>query len=102
MSHRDEDDDDDNEDDAEFDATFQLSESDLALFKRLAAELRRLIGIAEPKTIRSAAAAILALERLPLPTPGVQVRVGYQTPNRNGNFGWVDIALSEIEIEGTV
>jgi hypothetical protein len=92
----------DEDDIADTDATFRLSDADLAIFKRLAAELRPQLTKVEPRIIRSAAPAILALERLPRPTAGVQVRFGYQTPNRDGNYGWADISLSENDIEGTV
>lgn len=92
----------DEDDVADADAPFRLSDADFAVFKRLAAELRRQLAKAEPNLIRSAALAILALERLPRPTAAVQVRIGYQTPNRDGNWGWADISLSESDIEGTV
>lgn len=92
----------DEDDVADADGTFHLSDADLAILKRLATELRDQLAKSEPKFIRSAAPAILALERLPHPTAGVQVRFAYKTPNLDGNFGWVDISLSGNDIEGTI
>ncbi len=90
------------EDVADADATFRLSDVDLAILRRLATLLRGRLARSEPRFIRSAALAILALERLPHPTAGVQVRFGYKTPNYDGNYGWVDISLSENDVSGTV
>lgn len=90
------------EDTVDAERSFRLSSSDLAIFKRLASNLRNKLVKAEPSFIRSAAPAILALERLPRPTGGVQVRFGCKTPNQRGNYGWADISLSEDDIKGTV
>ena len=45
--------------------------------------------------MRSAAAVLLALERLPYATPGVDVRFSFSTPNLDGNYAWADIEILE-------
>jgi hypothetical protein len=45
--------------------------------------------------------AIFVLERLPKPTPGAQIDVGYRTPSSNGNYGWADLVISEDEIRAS-
>jgi hypothetical protein len=40
-----------------------------------------------PDDLRSAASVLLALERLPATTPGVQVTFGFAQPNTDGNYG---------------
>src|SRR5690606_2763053 len=75
---------------------------DLDVIEHLAARLRGQLATAKPSFIRSVAPIIFALERLPRPTVGLQVRFGYQTPRCDGNYAWADILLSEHYIEGTV
>lgn len=65
---------------------FPLSEQDLKILAKLAANLRSSLAKADAQFIRSAASAILVIERLPKPTPGAQVDVGYRTPNTSGNM----------------
>lgn len=48
-----------------------------------------------PGHVRSAASVLLALERLPATTSGIQVTFGFIQRNTDGNYGWVDIAISE-------
>jgi len=79
------------------DNQFRLSRDELATLKRFALELRSRLVNADVRFIRSAAPAILAIERLPKPTPGVRVTFGYRTPRIDGNYGWADIVLSEEE-----
>lgn len=45
--------------------------------------------------LRSAAAVIFALERLPHTTPGVDASFSFAQPDRDGNFGWADGEISE-------
>ena len=52
----------DEEDAADAETSFRLSNADLAIFKRLAANLRSQLVKAEPSFIRSAAPAILAVD----------------------------------------
>jgi hypothetical protein len=92
-----EDDVNDDEDDADADRFF-LSEQELKLLKGFAADLRAMLVQADPQFIRSAASAILAIERLPQPTPGAHIDVGYRTPNSNGNYGWADLVITEDEV----
>lgn len=93
---------DDEEEQETDEARLPLSKGHLDILKRLAADLRGSLKNREPAFIRSAAPAILALKRLPLTTGAVQVRVGYSTPNRGGNYGWADIGLSESELEASI
>jgi hypothetical protein len=41
---------------------------------------------------------LLALERLPATTPGVQVTFGFAQRNIDGNYGWADISISVDEL----
>ena len=50
-----------------------------------------------PNDLRSAAAVLLALERLPYATPGVDERLSFSTPNLDGNYAWADIQIFEEE-----
>src|SRR5262245_23172150 len=88
------------EDDRDADR-FPLSEQELKLLRDFATELRGMLAKAEPQLIRAAASAIFALERLPKPTPGAQIDVGYRTRNSNGNYGWADLVISEDEIRAS-
>ena len=45
--------------------------------------------------LRSAATVILALERLPHTTPGVDASFSFTQPNQDGNYGWADGEISE-------
>jgi hypothetical protein len=81
---------------------FALSEKELKLLARFAADLRRSLEHGDPQFIRSAATAIFVIERLPKPTPGAQVDVGYRTSNSGGNYGWTDLVISEEEIRASV
>jgi hypothetical protein len=48
-----------------------------------------------PRELRSAAIALLALERLPFVTPGVDVSFGFQEVRNGGNYAWADLRISE-------
>ena len=50
-----------------------------------------------PRVMRSASALILALGRMPSATPGVDLRIGFKTANRDGNWSWADVEISECE-----
>lgn len=91
----------DNDDDPAPDR-FPLSEKELELLVGFAAGLRRSLEQADPQFIRSAATAIFVIERLPKPTPGARVDVGYRTSNCGGTFGWTDLVISEEEIRASV
>jgi hypothetical protein len=51
-----------------------------------------------PAQLRSAAPLLLALERLPDTTPGVDVSLSLSQPNTDGNYGWAKIDISEHEL----
>ena len=57
--------------------------------------IRPHISRLSPRALRSAATVLLALERLPIVTPGVLVRLSFSTPDRDGNYGWADIEIGE-------
>lgn len=48
-----------------------------------------------PRELKSAASTLLALERMPLVTPGIDVTFGFQEPRNDGNYAWADIAVSQ-------
>jgi hypothetical protein len=48
-----------------------------------------------PEHLRAAASVLLALERLPATTPGINVTFDFLQPNTDGNNGWADIRISE-------
>jgi hypothetical protein len=48
-----------------------------------------------PRELRSAASVLLALERLPFVTPGIDVSFGFQEPRNGGNYAWADLRISE-------
>ena len=47
-----------------------------------------------PRVMRSASVLLLALRRMPLATPGIDLCLGFATPNRDGNWSWVDVEIS--------
>ena len=50
-----------------------------------------------PRVMRSASALILALGRMPLATPGLDLRIGFRTADRDGNWSWADVEISEFD-----
>ena len=48
-----------------------------------------------PPEIRSAAVTLLALERLPLVAPEINISFGFCQQNIDGNYKWADIKFSE-------
>jgi hypothetical protein len=90
---------DDFEDDSESPvARFPLSRDEISQLRRLSKYLRNQLQRMTPKDLRGAAAVILALERLPATTPGVQITFSFIQPNIDGNYGWADISISETEL----
>jgi hypothetical protein len=85
-------------DEDEADTKFPLSAKERKILRDFASKLRGSLAEAEPHFIRSAATGIFVIERLPKPTPGAQVELGYRTPNSGGNYGWADLVISEDEI----
>jgi hypothetical protein len=96
--HRIEDEDGSEHADESSSALFPLSNRDLEILRELCCELRRELPRRDACFIRSAACAILAIERLPRPTPGVLVELGYRTGTSPGNWGWADITISDEEV----
>lgn len=47
----------------------------------------------DPHHLRAAAVTLLALERLPRTTPGVNVVFGFRTPMERGSWAWADISI---------
>lgn len=94
---------DEDDDDEDLDPdVFTLSGEALRVLKGLELPIRDRLYRADPQLLRHAAAAILALRRLPRVTPGVSVRVGWQTPAFDGSYQWADVVISEEEIAATV
>ena len=60
--------------------------------------VRKQLPAMSPGHIRSAAGVLLALERLPAMTAGIQITFGFVQHNTNGNYGWADISISESEL----
>jgi hypothetical protein len=52
-----------------------------------------------PAQLRSAAALLLVLERLPFTSPGVNVSLAFNQPNTDGNYGWAKISINETELQ---
>jgi hypothetical protein len=78
------------------DQKFPFEESDLDLVKgRIAQLFRSKLCKMTPAELRAAAALLLGIDRLPAPTPGLDLAFTISQPNTDGNYGWVDIAVSE-------
>ena len=86
--------DDDDLDNSDNDGRFPLSITDKPKIERVIQVVRSHLPSMSPGDLRAAAIVLLALERLPAPTPGVRVTFGFQ-PNTGGNFGRADIEISE-------
>ena len=77
---------------------FPLNDDDLFKIGQVIELIRSHLPDMRPSDVRAAASVLLALERLPDITPGVQITFGFTQPNTDGNFGWVDIEISEDEL----
>jgi hypothetical protein len=77
---------------------FPLSVDDILQMKKIITFMREQLTTMSPAHVRSAASVLLALERLPVVTPGIQVTFGFVQRNTDGNYGWADIAISEDEL----
>ena len=49
--------------------------------------------------LRPAATVLLALERLPLASPGLRIPFGFLTPDTDGNHAWADLEIREQEFQ---
>ena len=90
-------DDDVDDDDNDNEGRFPLSITDKPKIERVIHLVRSHLPSMSPDDLRAAASVLLALERLPATTPGVQITFGFAQPNTSGNFGWADIEISENE-----
>lgn len=81
------------------DNQFSLDGSDPHLIKDdIARMFRSQLWKLEPHKLCCVSVLLLAIERLPLTTPNVDVRILFSQPNRDGNYGWADISISEEEL----
>lgn len=78
---------------------FPLSAEDAPKIERIVLLIRAHLARMSPAQIHVAAALLLALERLPSATPGVQATFGFTEPNVDGNYGWADIRIDEDEFQ---
>ena len=76
---------------------YPLRETDLAAISAISRLIRDHTPIMSPREMRSASAALLALEQMPYVTPGVVLSFGFRTTDRNGNWGWADIEIHSNE-----
>ena len=76
---------------------FPLTEDDFRGARAIAELLRSRLAMLTPAELRSLAALLLAVERLPCVTPGVDVSLTLSQPNLDGNYGWADLYISEAE-----
>jgi hypothetical protein len=74
---------------------FPLSIDDITKVEEVINLVRDQLRNMRPAHLRAAASILLALERLPATTPGMQVTCSFQQPNFDGNYGWADITVSE-------
>ena len=79
-----------------------LSLEDLEVFRSITLLIRAKLLSEHPAFIRRAAVVLIALERLPKITPGVNITVGWQTKSVNGNYIWADISVSEEGIRAVI
>jgi hypothetical protein len=84
-------------DDRDNEGRFPLSITDKSKIETVIKLVRDQLPSMRPGDLRAAASVLLALERLPATTPGVRVTFGFTQPNTDGNYGWVDIEISEDE-----
>jgi hypothetical protein len=80
------------------DDRFPLSEDDLQGLSAIASFFRSQLATMAPAQLRSVAALLFALKRLPRTTPGVDVSLSYSQSNTDGNYGWASIGISENEL----
>lgn len=73
--------------------TFPLDHHDLSHILMITHLVRSRLDRLSARHLRSAAALLFALERLPKPTPSVQIVFGFRTPTEDGNWSWADIGI---------
>ena len=77
---------------------FPLSPDDILKIGKVTKLVRSQLSAMTPNHLRSAAALLRALERLPVTTPGIEMTFGFMQRNTDGNYGWADITISGHEI----
>jgi hypothetical protein len=88
----------DDQDSDESENQFPIGINDRRKIDQVIALIRRQLASMAPSELRTAAAVLLALERLPTPTRGVDIVFGFTQPNRDGNYGWADLEISAEEL----
>ena len=78
---------------------FPFHEVELQVVASLCRLIRCRVSTMPPSSLRLAAALLLALERLPVPTPGVLMTFRLSQPNLDGNYSWVDGMIAEDTFE---
>jgi hypothetical protein len=73
---------------------FPLSIDDILKIEKVIKLVREQLPTMTPDHLRSAAGVLLALERLPATTSGIQMTFGFVQRNTDGNYGWADISIS--------
>ena len=90
------------EEETEGDTRFPLSIENQSDIKQVVDLIRNHLVRMSPSELKAAAATLLALERLPLTTKGVQVSFGFRQTSSYGNYAWADINISEDHIRLTI
>jgi len=80
------------------DENFDLSQSDLRSLQDLRTLFTPWLNTMSPSLLRSMAVFLLALNRLPRRTSGVDVHLSFRQPRSDGNYGWATVSISEDEI----
>jgi hypothetical protein len=78
---------------------FPLSAAELTQVREIIKLVRDHLRDMEPALVRSAACVLLALQRLPVPTTGIDLTFGFTQRNTDGNYGWADLMISDCEFE---
>lgn len=81
---------------------FPLGEVDMHPISCIASLFADQASSMSPRVMRAASALILALHRMPLATPGIDLRMGFRTADQDGNWSWVDVEISELEFRLSV
>jgi len=77
---------------------FPLTPAEAESLHSIADLIRSELATLTPRQLRSVAAFLLALGRLPRRTAGIAVDLSFSQPTTDGNYGWVTMSISEDEI----
>jgi len=89
------------EEETEGNTRFPLFIKNQSEIKQIVDLIRHHLVRMSPRELKAAAVTVLALERLPLTTKGVQVLFGFCS-RKDGNYKWADINISEDHIRLTI